>query len=351
MIEIFKTDLCKFNKIQGIYAIVNTLCPSKYCSFGKMYIGQASNGKKNGVGRRLHSHLLSLNKEICPKWASQHLWRAYKKYGENSFKLFFIEEVIDSINLTTREDYWINIFQSNDENFGYNKRKAADSNKGSIFKPISTNQIIEMINEYKCQTGDYPTQRSNLVWKSIDEALRTGLRGLPIIGGLSKFISIEFKIITRATKPPLTQENVKLMAINHYEKTNKWPNQYSGKILLASKLNYEPSLTWAAIYQAIHGKLRGWPIEKDDLALFLAREFDIINHTNRPEITHTLISNLIINYKTKFNKYPNCKSGWIDELGMTWQTLEKVIQKNLNSSVAQIKKYLNSSKNNSLIPA
>lgn len=338
MIEISQ-NLHEYNKTQGIYAIVNTACPSEYCPFGKVYIGQASIGKKHGLGTRIRSHLLSGKKDKCPRWANQHLWRAWKKYGESNFKFFLVEEVVKSSDLTIRENYWINIFQSNKDKFGYNKRVAADSNNGSIFKRITLRTIVKLIKQYKEQTGNYPTQRSGQInksdnWKAIDIALRCGGRGLPVLGGLSKFIAAKFNIITNAVKPPLTPKNLKLMVMYHYKKINSWPNQFSGKVLLASTLSYESSLTWNGIYQSIRCQLRNWPIKNDTLSLFLARECGVINHTNRPKITNKLLQNLIKKYKEKTGKWPNTSSGWIDELGMTWDALNHELMNLINVSLA-----------------
>lgn len=95
----------KANVICGIYAIRNTVD-------GKVYIGQSSDiiSRKNKHYRLLRngSH------------HNDHLQLSYNKYGEKVFEFSVIESVELSL-LNTRERYWIEQYNSNNNEFGYNR--------------------------------------------------------------------------------------------------------------------------------------------------------------------------------------------------------------------------------------
>lgn len=87
----------------GIYAIRNNI----NC---KVYIGSS----RNIEGRwRVHKSRLRLNKHH-----SEHLQKSYNL--ENSFIYEILELVSDTSQLETREQYWIDHYQSYKSEFGYN---------------------------------------------------------------------------------------------------------------------------------------------------------------------------------------------------------------------------------------
>ena len=111
------------NKKPGIYKITNI-------KNGKVYIGSSLNLKT-----RIQKHFADLKNN---KHHSVHLQRAYNKYGINSFKyeilefIYFNEDrLVLKKELLDREQYWMDIFQSYKENFGYNICEKADSNLGT----------------------------------------------------------------------------------------------------------------------------------------------------------------------------------------------------------------------------
>lgn len=97
--------------ISGIYAIKNIIN-------NKIYIGRSYN-----IYKRLVVHKSALNREF-KKHENQYLINAWKKYGENNFECFVIEECIknDKI-LSEKESLWINHYNSTDPKYGYNLRK------------------------------------------------------------------------------------------------------------------------------------------------------------------------------------------------------------------------------------
>lgn len=101
-------------KICGIYKITNKIN-------SKCYIGQS-----NDINRRWRQEL-SPNAKLNP-----HLARAFEKYGTDNFEFEIIEECQREL-LNEREQFWINLYNSSDKNFGYNKTLGGDGNLGRHF--------------------------------------------------------------------------------------------------------------------------------------------------------------------------------------------------------------------------
>jgi group I intron endonuclease len=126
--------------MQGIYKIVNM-------KNNKLYIGQSID-IENRIKK--HKYLLRTGKD------SQHLQNAWYKYGEECFCFSIIEIVKDRKELNNREIYWIKIYNSNNEEFGYNisggggniicsdstREKISKSKKGKSLGKTSWNKGI-----------------------------------------------------------------------------------------------------------------------------------------------------------------------------------------------------------------
>lgn len=98
------------NKLICIYKIRNI-------KNNKIYIGSTNNWE-----RRLSEHLTALkhNNHI-----NYHLQNAYNKYGKDNF-VFEIQEKLDSLEqLQEREQYWIDYFNSANDEYGYNIQEIA----------------------------------------------------------------------------------------------------------------------------------------------------------------------------------------------------------------------------------
>ena len=108
----------------GIYAIVNHNSPTLYCSIGKPYVGQSKS-----VGKRIKLHVWGLDRR---KHANKHLERTWHKYSSSSFGFYLLEETTAE-SLTSRENFWIDKFKSNNGRFGYNQRKGFESKPDKNF--------------------------------------------------------------------------------------------------------------------------------------------------------------------------------------------------------------------------
>ena len=120
-------------KIQGIYKIYNTIT-------NKVYIGQSID-----IEFRIKIHRrCSLNKEY-----NYPLYNSMRKYGMDAFEFSILEEVEDNLLLTSREQYYIDYFQSYIPEKGYNILQFASSFKGYKFSEETKKKISDTLKKRK----------------------------------------------------------------------------------------------------------------------------------------------------------------------------------------------------------
>lgn len=95
----------------GIYLI--TCKPT-----GKVYVGQSKNIK---VRKSQH-----LSKLIAGQHYNSYFQNAFNKYGRDNFSFRVLENCKDEI-LTEREEFWINFYNSNKAEYGFNLKGVMDS--------------------------------------------------------------------------------------------------------------------------------------------------------------------------------------------------------------------------------
>jgi len=104
----------------GIYLIKNILDD-------KVYIGSSVNLKD-----RRYKHFWMLEKGIHD---NQHLQNSYNKFGEEKFKFEILENCKYEI-LVEKENYYIDKFNSNKCDFGYNLAKVSESRRNTYNEEV-----------------------------------------------------------------------------------------------------------------------------------------------------------------------------------------------------------------------
>jgi group I intron endonuclease len=126
------------NKLGGIYIIINKIS-------GKVYVGSAIYLKQRwGV----HRYELRTGKHD-----NKHLLAAWNKYGEASFEFKVLEYTETEDDLISREQYYIDLYQSFLPEKGYNLRPKARNNLGFHHPPEAFEKFKRRIPWNKGKTG------------------------------------------------------------------------------------------------------------------------------------------------------------------------------------------------------
>lgn len=161
--------------MKGIYKITNILN-------NKVYIGQSIN-----IESRWKGHLNDLNKN---KHHSLRLQNSYNKYGKDNFKFEIVEIVYDDELMESREQYWIDYYDSMNKLKGYNirgagchgklaeetKEKLRKINKGKHISLETRNKISISVSAEK--NGMYNKKHSNESIEKIKKSLKNKRKGI-----------------------------------------------------------------------------------------------------------------------------------------------------------------------------
>src|SRR6266478_1607870 len=101
---------------------------------------------------------------------------------------------------------------------------------------ISSELILRWADLHGHKTGRFPSVKSGKVvgtrgetWRSMDNALRYGLRGLPGGSSLALFLAEHRGARNRTSLPPPSLKLILAWAEKHHERTGRWPHMYSGR--------------------------------------------------------------------------------------------------------------------------
>src|SRR5262245_9318480 len=127
-------------------------------------------------------------------------------------------------------------------------------------RPLKIAEILRWAVSHRESTGRWPKVGSGSIpgtqgdnWRSVDSALRLGLRGLPGGYSLAKLLADRKGVRNVQDFPPYTEEEILAWADSHLQRTGRWPTQHSGPVLDA------PGETWYAVQMALSHGSRGLP--------------------------------------------------------------------------------------------
>src|SRR5216683_3025396 len=138
-------------------------------------------------------------------------------------------------------------------------------------RPLTVEEILRWADAHREATRKWPTKSSGPIpfakhekWLSVDNALRRGLRNLPVKGSLAQLLAERRGARHIQKLPPLTEDRILQWADDYHQRTGKWPTRKSGTIPGSG------GETWQAIETALHLGARKLP-GGTSLARLLAR--------------------------------------------------------------------------------
>jgi hypothetical protein len=190
---------------------------------------------------------------------------------------------------------------------------------------LTIEQILAWVHAHKSSTGDWPNQKTGQVtgtdekWIFIDDALRSGRRGLPGGSSLAKLLAERCGVRNKKDLPDLTIEQILTWADTHHASTGDWPNQETGQVTGTEE-------TWAGVNSALDRGNRGLP-GGSSLANLLAERRGVRNRKNLPPLTTQQILAWADAHKTATGSWPNNKSGQVTGTGETWAGINAALHR------------------------
>jgi hypothetical protein len=150
---------------------------------------------------------------------------------------------------------------------------------------LTVAQILAWADAFHKRLSRWPTSKVGRIreavddtWCSVDKALRCGRRGLPPGSSLARLLSEHRGVRNRKALPPYTVAQVLEWADAHHRRTDRWPNEDSGRVGDA------PGETWKAVEAALRQGARGFP-GGSSIARLLAKRRGVRNIQNLLELT------------------------------------------------------------------
>jgi len=182
---------------------------------------------------------------------------------------------------------------------------------------LTVEQILLWADLHHRKTGQWPTTKSGEVigaeresWNNINNALQSGLRGLPGGSSLPRLLNEERGVRNRKALPPLTTKLVLAWADSHYRKTGQWPKHKSGRVIGVEGED------WRDIDQALRIGIRGLP-KGSSLARLLSETRGVPNQLSLPPLKTSTIIRWADAYHRKTGQWPKQNSGKVT--GTEWE--------------------------------
>jgi hypothetical protein len=209
--------------------------------------------------------------------------------------------------------------------------------------PLTEEQILAWADAYHQSTGGWPVARHGDPipgapaenWMGVDEALRSGRRGLPGGSSLALLLAERRGVRNLWSRPDLSEAQILVWADAHHARTGKWPTQHSGPVLDA------PGESWIAVDSALKRGRRGLP-GGSSLGQLLGRERGKRTRSLLPRLSRKQILAWATAHHQRTGQWPTEDSGPIPEApAETWRGVTTALYKGLRglrggSSLAQL---------------
>ncbi len=193
---------------------------------------------------------------------------------------------------------------------------------------LTVEQILSWADAYRQRTGHWPTRNQgdiidapNETWGNVDNALLTGLRGLPGGSSLARLLQEKRDRRNNMNLPTLTVEQILAWADAFHGRMGGWPKSKSGRI------DDAPDETWANVNNALIVGLRGLP-GGSSLAKLLDECRSVRNRLSPPPLSVDQILIWADAHFRRTGQWPKQKTGPIlDAPGETWLAIDHCLNR------------------------
>ncbi len=192
---------------------------------------------------------------------------------------------------------------------------------------LTIRRILAWADAHHQRAGAWPVRNSGPIadapgetWRGVDDALRHGLRGLPVGVGLARLLTARRGARNRTCLPRLSSEQILAWAEAHHRAAGAWPTSKSGPVADAEGEN------WKGIDTALSGGYRGLP-GGSSLARLLAEQRGVRNRANLPPLTRAKILGWAAAHVRRMGQWPRSDSGSIPEAPReTWKAVDLALR-------------------------
>jgi hypothetical protein len=189
---------------------------------------------------------------------------------------------------------------------------------------LSEPQILAWADSWHARTGRWPNQYAGVIpdtlgetWARVDNALLQGLRGLQGGSSLARLLQAWRGVRNIGCLPRLAAKQVVAWAQAHHERTGRWPNAHSGRVVGSNGEN------WGSINNLLREGGRGFP-GGSSLSSFLAKHCGHRNPKNLPPLSEAQIWRWAQAHRRRTGAWPRVKSGPVRGApGETWNGIDR----------------------------
>jgi hypothetical protein len=191
---------------------------------------------------------------------------------------------------------------------------------------LYVSQVLAWADAFHRRMGYWPRILSpalpamrELPWRSVDNALRYGLRGLPGGSSLAQLLTEARGARNVARPPKLTIKQVLGWADAHFNRNGRWPNETTGPIPEAA------GESWHGVDRALRAGVRGFP-GGSSLARLLAKQRGVPNRQALPRLSVRQILAWADQHHRRHGEWPNSRSGPLEGVkDETWSALNSAL--------------------------
>lgn len=190
---------------------------------------------------------------------------------------------------------------------------------------LTEEKILEWADEHHARTGQWPKAGSGIVaaapenrWVVIDNALKTGCRGLPGKSSLARLLARRRGMRHASNRPRLDEKLVLRWADAFHRRTRRWPNPHSGPI------PEHPGETWSSVGAAMFTGTRGMP--RKSLSALLKERRGVLPGSFKPELTVTIIREWAEAHYRRRGRWPSRAGGLVEDApGESWANIDAAL--------------------------